>query len=444
MNTRLSRMRGAVAAGATLAIALVACDVDDVPGMPFEESPEETQEDTEREEPDAGEPEGDEAAALPAGVFGPECQRLLESVEHDEMPLAGREASSEEAPGDTDTGVTDDDRASDDGAPGDNDTGVTDEDGATDDDEPGDSAGDDAATRLASMSMREALEAIPALRPLAAQLDGLGSPDALEQGALTVFAPTEDALQGQLDGNTMTDDTTSGEKSEEGTTNGDTTTDGTGQEDDATGQEERDADESGEEVGTDQQDEGAGTGDDDVGDGADTGAVDVTDAVGVHIHADGALDATELLQQSQISTLHDEVELEVRAETEAGVTTDEQTDDDTASTEDAATGDDATTGEDGAGDGTATSGLTLVVDAQGPEATVLCANIETADGYIHVIDEVLDAGQGVGAEDEDAGTDTDGDTEDPLDDGGQDDADDADDAGEQDGIGDDEEVGSGG
>jgi uncharacterized surface protein with fasciclin (FAS1) repeats len=409
-SSRMTPTRGAVAAFAALSMVLVACDGDDIPEIPgFEEGSEQPDENTGADDPAE---QDAEATAVPAGAFGPECQRILEAVAHDDAPLAGQDGPDAEGPvgtddGATGEGVTDEDGLTDEAGPGE-------EQGASAEDGPGDEAPEgatheqDTTTQLASMSMEEALDAIPALRPLAQHFNGVETTD-LDGGQLTVFAPVDDAIEAQSDG------ASTGDATGDGPTEGD--------------------------AGTE---EGVGT-EDDAGAATD----DLEALIRAHVHADGALDAAALVGQGTISTLDDETDLEVRVATESATagtdatsedgaaeetgTTEEGATEETGLTEEGASDENGLTEEgatdengfteDGATDGNGTDQvehLTLIVEAGGTEATVLCANIETADGFIHIVDTVLESGDRTGAQDEGDGTETDEDEE-PIDETGEED-----------------------
>jgi uncharacterized surface protein with fasciclin (FAS1) repeats len=367
---------------AAMALALAACDVavepDEPTDEPTEEPTETPDEPTETDEPD----DQAQVAALPTGMFGPECERLMEGVATvggvDDDPLgqgqdqdtlgdgAGGAAGQDDQDDLTDD--TTEDSLDDNAATGEGDP-LADDDAATAPEQ------DDATARLATMSLTEALDAIEDLQPLARFVQLTPLAELIEdEGPLTVFAP--------MDLDTASDPLVDGQTDE--TDNGlteDATEDGTGN-------------------GLD---------------GTTAGTDDLNRLVEAHVHAGQALDATQLVESSPIETLGATVELTVTVDedngladndvtgggTENGLTdngTDNALTDDGLTddgTDNGLTDDDALT-EDGDLTETPTDADAPTLRVEGPdgdEATVLCANIETADGFIHVIDQpVITAG----------------------------------------------------
>jgi hypothetical protein len=349
---------------AAMALTLAACEIsieaDESAEEPREETTDEPDEPTEPDDPD----EDVEVTALPSGMFGPECERLMNSVESADGfdDQLGQDDTQEQDPlGDNTgdgSGLDDQDGS---GSMGDTEDPLNDE-AATDEGDPladGDAATapaeDEASARLASMSLTEALATIPDLQPLAQLVQGTTATGmSEEEGPLTVFAPME------FD-------------SETGSAAGDQT-DG-------------------------------GLGGNELGDDPDW-------LVEAHVHAGLALDATQLVDSSPIETLDQEVELTITVAEDSNGPVDAGTDDGLT--------DDALTDEEVSGDGSSDDGLddgtdgdltdgdltdgdddrtevpggaeapTLLVEGpDGDGATVVCANIETADGFLHVIEQPI-------------------------------------------------------
>lgn len=137
-----------------LVLALAGCEPEDIGIEP--EDP---------EEPVVEDPEAlpeDAVVALPSGVFGVGCQRILEEVRLDPV---------EDAPGPDDDDLIEEEAG----------TGPL---------------TDPEAAALAAMSTIEALQAIPELQPVADALVEAGLDEDLEQlVALTLFAPSTRALE---------------------------------------------------------------------------------------------------------------------------------------------------------------------------------------------------------------------------------------------------------
>lgn len=366
--------RGALAAAASAALVLAACAPDD---------------DTPDGDVEPVEPadEADEVA-FPDGVFGPACQELLTAADlpADAAPGADVGAGATEEPQD-DPGVGTDDPATgaedpaDEPATGDDGDGGLDEE--VDDDAMLEDDADDgqaAAARtisvdtdtdtdadagaeadaeasidgtddpagdgttgpqgelgdeqpLAELSLREAVEALPGLATLAGELTTAQLDAELEGGQVTLFAPFDPAF-----------DRT-----------------GAGSDVDV----EADAD-------TDTGDDAQASAEADVE--ATTSTVDLR----LHLTDEGALRAQQLVDQGTVTTLADS--------TPAGAPA---TEDD--ATDEPATDGEASTEADRVELTVDVTGETVTVTSGGTSAQVVCANIETADGVIHVLDQVLEA-----------------------------------------------------
>jgi uncharacterized surface protein with fasciclin (FAS1) repeats len=396
---RFRRTTSALALPAALALAAAACDDNNDVA---------SDEPLEFDEPeDGGDADADGAIVLPAGVFGEECQAVLEEVDLRAIGTTDRGT----APG---AGVQDDDDAGfgsdedDDSAFGseDDDAGFgsdDDDDSAfgSDDDDSGfgsdddddtvgsdDDAGvgsqDDTRTggateqqRLRDMSTLEAVEAIPALAHLADALRTSGLSEQADGGQLTLFAPIGEGYAAQSDTDAGTDTDTE---------------DGTQDEDDGVGTQEDDTDNG---VGTQEDDDGVATQDDDdaggpTDDDATTSGTAGFDDEALKLHiVEDTVDAQRLVDDGSVETVG-AVQLTATVEADA-----------------------------------------VTVTAEDSTATILCASIETADGFIHVIDQPL---QSTTTDRDDDGTDDAG-----TDDAGTDDAGSDDDGADDGAFGDDED-----
>jgi uncharacterized surface protein with fasciclin (FAS1) repeats len=394
---RFRRTTSALALPAALALAAAACDdnnggASDEP-LQFDESQ------------DGGDADADDAAiVLPAGVFGEECQAILEEVDLRAVGTTDRGAAPGAGVQDDDGFGSDDDDAgfgSDDDDAGfgsdDDDAGFGSDDdddagfGSDDDDDAGFGSDDDSTVgsdddngvgsqddtqtatteqqRLRDMSTLEAVEAIPSLAHLADALRASGLSEQAEGGQLTVFAPIGEGYGPQTDTDMGTEDDT-----DDGTQDEDN---GVGTQDEDNGVGTQDEDNG---VGTQDEDNGVGTQDDDDAAGTDDGQATTSGTAGfddealkLHIVED-AVDAQRLVDDGSVETVG-AVELTATVE-----------------------------------------GDTVSVTAEDSTAMILCASIETADGFIHVIDQPF---QATTTDQDDAGTDdagTDAGTDDPSED----------------------------
>jgi uncharacterized surface protein with fasciclin (FAS1) repeats len=408
----LKRNRGAIAVPAAMALALMACEADDngdaSPGI-------------EEGDPD----EQDEQALLPEGAFGDECQQLLVAADADEADTAvdadadagdgGAGDDAFDAGDDAEDGVDDDafdaeadDDAFDAEADGDTTGGTADDDAMTDEDDEfsfapaateTDEDGDETdATDDGLEADDEADGQDEAIDDDAdGQADvgtdvGDGPEDALRQ--MTVL----EALEALPDFDRFTSEIAGTQLETDLEGEGDVTVFAPLDEafDDEAGADDAATDD-GVEDDAFEDDEADGTGTATDADADVTGGTDMPvdeRVIAHHLHPEAALSAQQLVDDESISTAAED-----------------------------------------AGDLRITvDGELVSVDADESTALVVCANIETQDGTIHVVDEVLlpretdvdaeaDADDGRdtetdnGAEpDEDVGTDDDLDATDPEDD----------------------------
>jgi large repetitive protein len=373
----LKRHRGAIAIPAAMALTLMACEADDNGDA----------------SPGIEEGEQDEQALLPEGAFGEQCQELLVAADVDGVGTGVAEDGADDDAFDEDAGADDgvgadddtgvqDDEAFDDGADGgedpeletepdaDGDTG-TDEDEATDDefayslaatetDDQGDLEDDDFETdaeddgldddfetdaeddgldddagtdtdgaedALRQMTVLEALEALPDFDRFTEELAGTLETEIDGEGNITVFAPLDEAFE-EDDAFGEDDGFEDDDALEDDATADDTATDDTATDDAAT--------------------DDTATGDaDDLAGGVDR-PIDER-VIAYHLHPQAALLAQQLVDDESVSTAADDAgDLRITAD-----------------------------------------GDVLSVDADESTAQVVCANIETQDGVIHVIDEIL-------------------------------------------------------